>query len=449
MSTWNPQSWRNFPILQQPIYEDQKHLKKIEEELKNYPPLVFAGEARNLKKQLRDVGRGKAFLLQGGDCAESFSEFNATNIRDTFKVMLQMAVIMSFAGGVPVVKIGRMGGQFAKPRSSDFETIDGVSLPSYRGDIINSVEFSEAARAPDPERLIKAYNQSSATLNLVRAFATGGLADLHQVHKWNLGFAKQNKMSDKYETLAQNIEDSLHFMEACGVTSKTYRTLRETDFYTSHEALLLNYEEAFTRQDSLTGDWYDTSAHMLWIGDRTRQIDGAHIEYMRGIHNPIGIKCGPSMSNDDLVRVCEKLNPENEMGRLNLIVRMGADKVLDDMPRLVQTVKAAGLNVVWSCDPMHGNVYKTANGFKSRPVEGILSEMKQFFQVHKTEGTIAGGVHLEMTGQDVTECTGGTFTVSENDLSSRYHTHCDPRLNADQSLELAFMIADTLKEARQ
>ena len=296
---------------------------------------------------------------------------------------------------------------------------------------------------------MKAYNQSAATLNLVRAFASGGLADLHKVHQWNLGFAQQNEMSEKYETLAQNIEDSLRFMEACGVTSKTYRTLRETDFYTSHEALLLNYEEAFTRQDSLTGDWYDTSAHMLWIGDRTRQLDGAHIEYMRGINNPIGVKCGPSMSNDDLVRLCEKLNPANEMGRLNLIVRMGADKVLDDMPRLVQTIKAAGLNVVWSCDPMHGNVYKTANGFKSRPVEGILSEMKQFFQVHKSEGTVAGGVHLEMTGQNVTECTGGTFTVSEEDLSSRYHTHCDPRLNADQSLELAFMIADTLKEARK
>ena len=291
MSTWTPQSWRNFPILQQPNYTDLAQLQNIEKELKNYPPLVFAGEARNLKKQLSDVGEGKAFLLQGGDCAESFSEFNATNIRDTFKVMLQMAVIMSFAGGVPVVKIGRMGGQFAKPRSSDLETIDGVSLPSYRGDIVNGVEFTEAARIPDPERLVKAYNQSAATLNLVRAFASGGLADLHKVHQWNLGFAQQNEMSEKYETLAQNIEDSLRFMEACGVTSKTYRTLRETDFYTSHEALLLNYEEAFTRQDSLTGDWYDTSAHMLWIGDRTRQLDGAHIEYMRGINNPIGVKC--------------------------------------------------------------------------------------------------------------------------------------------------------------
>lgn len=447
MSTWSPESWRDFPILQQPTYTDQSHLKRIEAELKNYPPLVFAGEARNLKKALAEVSTGNAFLLQGGDCAESFSEFNAINIRDTFKVLLQMAVVMSFAGGVPVVKIGRMGGQFAKPRSSDVETINGVSLPSYRGDIVNGVEFSEAARVPDPERLLKAYNQSAATLNLVRAFASGGLADLHQVHKWNLGFAQQNEMSEQYETLAQNIQDSLRFMEACGVTSKTYRTLRETDFYTSHEALLLNYEEAFTRRDSMTGEWYDTSAHMLWIGDRTRQLDGAHVEYMRGIKNPIGVKCGPTMETDDLLRLCERLNPENEPGRLNLIVRMGANKVLEGMPRLVQAVKAAGHNVVWSCDPMHGNVYKTANGYKSRPVDGILTEMKEFFQVHKAEGTVAGGVHLEMTGQNVTECTGGTFVVTEEDLSSRYHTHCDPRLNADQSLELAFMIADTLKEA--
>ncbi len=449
MSQWSPESWRNFPIVQQPIYPDQDMLKRVESELKNYPPLVFAGEARNLKKQLADVCEGNAFLLQGGDCAESFSEFSASNIRDTFKVLLQMAVVMTFAGGVPVVKIGRVGGQFAKPRSSDTETFDGVTLPSYRGDIINSVEFTERARVPDPERMIKAYNQSSATLNLIRAFATGGLADLHQVHKWNLGFAMQNEMSEKYELLAQQIEDSLRFMEACGVTSKTYRTLRETDFYTSHEALLLNYEEAFVRQDSLTGEWYDTSAHMLWIGDRTRQLDGAHVEFMRGIKNPIGLKCGPSMETDDLLRICERLNPENEAGRLNLIVRMGANKVLEGMPRLVRAVKKAGLNVVWSCDPMHGNVYKTANGYKSRPVDAILTEMKEFFQVHKAEGSVAGGVHLEMTGQDVTECTGGTFQVTEEKLSDRYHTHCDPRLNADQSLELAFLIADTLKEARK
>ncbi len=448
MSNWNPSSWREKPILQQPTYPDKALLQRVENELKHYPPLVFAGEARNLKKQLADVAAGRAFLLQGGDCAESFSEFNADNIRDTFKALLQMAVVMTFAGGVPVVKVGRIGGQFAKPRSSDTETIGDVTLPSYRGDIINSVEFTQEARVPDPKRMIKAYNQSVATLNLVRAFASGGLADLHEVHKWNLDFASQGSMGEKYKDLASRIQDSLRFMEACGVTSRTYRTLRETDFYTSHEALLLPYEEAFTRQDSLTGNWYDVSAHMLWIGDRTRQLDGAHVEFMRGINNPIGIKAGPSMDPEDLVRLCSVLNPDNEAGRLNIIVRMGADKVAEGMPKLVRAVEAEGFNVVWSCDPMHGNVYKTSNGYKSRPVDAILTEMKQFFQVHKAEGTVAGGVHLEMTGKDVTECTGGRFHISEEDLKSRYHTHCDPRLNADQSLELAFLIADTLREAR-
>ena len=422
-------------------------LKRVEQELSAYPPLVFAGEARSLTKQLADVANGKAFLLQGGDCAESFSEFHADNIRDTFKAMMQMAVVMTFAGGLPVVKVGRMGGQFAKPRSSDNETIDGVTLPSYRGDIINSVDFTESARVPDPHRMIEAYNQSTATLNLLRAFATGGMADLHQVHKWTLDFAHQNELSSKYEELAENISQSLEFMDACGVNSSTFRTLRETDFYTSHEALLLPYEEAFTRQDSLTGDWFDVSAHMLWIGDRTRQLDGAHVEFLSGVNNPIGLKCGPTMDTEDLIRLVDKLNPKNEPGRLNLIVRMGADKVAEGMPKLVQAIEREGRSVVWSCDPMHGNVYKSSNGYKTRPVDNILSEMKQFFQVHKAEGTHAGGVHLEMTGKDVTECVGGSFTVTEEDLSSRYHTHCDPRLNADQSLELAFMIADTLKEA--
>lgn len=449
MSTWSPSSWQGLPILQQPTYPDQLVLKKTLEQLKNYPPLVFAGEVRNLKAQLAEVVEGRAFLLQGGDCAESFSEFNARNIRDTFKVMLQMAVVMTFSSGLPIVKVGRMGGQFAKPRSSDTETIDGVTLDSYRGDIINGVDFTEEARRPNPKRMLQAYNQSAATLNLIRAFASGGLADLHQVHKWNLDFAHQSEVSEKYEELAERIEESLNFMAACGVTSKTYRTLRETDFYTSHEALLLPYEEAFTRQDSLTGDWYDVSAHMLWIGDRTRQLDGAHVEFMRGINNPVGIKAGPSMDPDDLVRLIDRLNPNNEAGRLNVIVRMGADKVAEGMPKLVQAVEREGKKVLWSCDPMHANVYKTANGYKSRPVDKILTEMKQFFQVHKAEGTYAGGVHLEMTGKDVTECVGGSFQVTEEDLSSRYHTHCDPRLNADQSLELAFLIADTLKEARK
>jgi 3-deoxy-7-phosphoheptulonate synthase len=451
MSIWTPSSWREKPILQQPTYPDQKELDTVLNELKQYPPLVFAGEARTLKAQLADVSEGKAFLLQGGDCAESFSEFHADNIRDTFKVLMQMAVVMTFAGGVPVVKIGRLGGQFAKPRSSDNETVGDTTLPSYRGDIINSVGFDEASRIPDPRRMIHAYNQSSATQNLLRAFASGGLADLHQVNQWNLDFTHKSKLTEKYESMAKDIAKSLKFMEACGVNSKTYRTLRETDFFTSHEALLLPYEEAFTRQDSITGEWYDVSSHMLWIGDRTRQIDGAHVEFMRGINNPIGIKAGPTMDADDFIRLIDKLNPNNEAGRLNVIVRMGADKVGDDktgMARLIRAVEREGKKIVWSCDPMHGNTIKASNGYKTRPVEAILTEMKQFFQVHKAEGTIGGGVHMEMTGKNVTECIGGAFQISEEDLSSRYHTHCDPRLNADQSLELAFLIADTLKEAR-
>ena len=452
MSIWSPTSWREKPILQQPTYPNQDELNKVLAELKNYPPLVFAGEARSLKEQLADVSQGKAFLLQGGDCAESFSEFHAVNIRDTFKAILQMSVVMTYAGGLPVVKVGRLGGQFAKPRSADTETIDGVTLDVYRGDIINGTDFTPESRIPDPQRMIKAYNQSAATLNLLRAFASGGLADLHQVHKWTLDFAHKSEISQKFEDLAEEIGKSLKFMEACGINSKTYRTLRETDFFTSHEALLLPYEEAFTRKDSLTGEWYDTSAHMLWIGDRTRGLNDAHIEYMRGIKNPIGIKAGPSMDVDDLVKIVNKLNPENEAGRLNIIVRMGADKVGDEktgMARLIRAVEREGMKVVWSCDPMHGNTIKSSNNFKTRPVDAILTEMKQFFQIHKAEGTFAGGVHLEMTGKNVTECIGGSFTVSEEDLSSRYHTHCDPRLNADQALELAFLIADTLKEAQK
>ncbi len=449
MSIWSPSSWREKPILQQPTYPNQDNLNRVLSELKNYPPLVFAGEARSLKSQLANVANGKAFLLQGGDCAESFSEFHADNIRDTFKALMQMAVVMTYAGGVPVVKVGRMAGQFAKPRSSNNETLDGITLDSYRGDIINGIEFTKDARVPNPERMIQAYNQASATQNLLRAFASGGLADLHQVHKWNKDFAHQSDVSEKYEALADEIGKSLKFMEACGVTSKTYRTLRETDFYTSHEALLLPYEEAFTRKDSITDEWYDTSAHMLWIGDRTRQLDGAHVEYLKGVNNPIGIKAGPSMSPEDLINLATTLNPKNEAGRLNVIVRMGAGKVGDGLPALIRAVEKEGLNIVWSCDPMHGNTIKSSNNYKTRPVDSILSEMKEFFQVHKAEGTYAGGVHLEMTGKNVTECIGGSFTVTEQDLSSRYHTHCDPRLNADQALELAFLIADSLKEAQK
>ena len=449
MSTWSPSSWREKPILQQPTYPDKTKLEAVLKELKNYPPLVFAGEARSLKEQLANVSQGKAFLLQGGDCAESFSEFHADNIRDTFKALMQMAVVMTYAGGLPVVKVGRLGGQFAKPRSSNTETLGDITLDSYRGDIINGINFDEKSRTPDPERMIKAYNQATATQNLLRAFASGGLADLHQVSKWNLDFAHKSEVGEKYEALAEDIEKSLKFMEACGVTSKTYRTLRETDFFTSHEALLLPYEEAFTRKDSITGDWYNTAAHMVWIGDRTRQLDGAHVEYMKGIKNPIGIKAGPSMDPDDLVRLAKAVNPENEAGRLNIIVRMGANKVGEHMPSLIRAVEREGLHVVWSCDPMHGNTIKSSNNYKTRPVDDILTEMKQFFQVHKAEGTFAGGVHLEMTGKNVTECIGGSFTVTEEDLSSRYHTHCDPRLNADQSLELAFLIADSLKDANK
>jgi len=443
MSTWSPSSWREKPILQQPTYPDKEALQRVLDELKNYPPLVFAGEARSLKSQLANVANGEGFL------AESFSEFQASNIRDSFKAMLQMAVVMTYAGGLPVVKVGRMAGQFAKPRSSDTETLDGITLDSYRGDIINGSEFTPEARIPDPQRMIKAYNQSASTLNLLRAFATGGLADLHQVHKWTLDFAHKGDAAEKYEMLAEEIGKSLKFMEACGVTSKTYRTLRETDFYTSHEALLLPYEEAFTRKDSTSGDWYDTSAHMLWIGDRTRQLDGAHVEYLSGVHNPIGLKAGPTMDPDDLVKLCAKLNPNNEAGRLNVIVRMGAGKVGDGLPALIRAVEREGQKVVWSCDPMHGNTIKSSNNFKTRPVDSVLREMKEFFQVHKSEGTFGGGVHLEMTGKNVTECIGGTFTVTEEDLSSRYHTHCDPRLNADQALELAFLIADSLKEGQK
>lgn len=449
MNDWNPSSWRNFPIKQQPTYKDLDKLLKVEKELSSYPPLIFAGEARALKSSLAEVCKGKAFLLQGGDCAESFAAFNADNIKSLFKVMMQMAVVMTFSGGKPVVKVGRIAGQFAKPRSSDFETIDGIELPSYRGDIINDIEFNAKAREPKPKKLLKAYNQSAATLNLLRAFARGGLADLHKVHTWNQDFLKDHPLGQKYEDIATKISDALNFMESCGITSENTPQLNQTVLYTSHEALLLNYEETLTRKDSLTDKWYDCSAHMLWIGDRTRDLNGAHIEYFRGIQNPIGCKIGPSMKEDELIRLIDALNPENEAGRLNLIVRMGANKIEEIYPNLLKRVKQEGRNIVWSSDPMHGNVEKTETGYKTRDFENILGEVKKFFQIHKTEGTVAGGIHLEMTGQNVTECTGSTScAITAEGLSSRYHTQCDPRLNADQALELAFMIADALKEAR-
>jgi 3-deoxy-7-phosphoheptulonate synthase len=449
MSNWSPSSWRNFPIKQQPTYKDLEKLKKVEDELASYPPLIFAGEARSLKSKLANVVDGKAFLLQGGDCAESFNSFNAANIKDLFKVMMQMAVVLTFSGGCPVVKVGRVAGQFAKPRSADDETIDGITLPSYRGDIINDIDFTEKARSPKAKKLLKAYNQSAATLNLLRAFARGGMADLHQVHSWNLDFIKDHPLGLKYEEIATKISDSLAFMEACGITTANTPQLSQTTLYTSHEALLLNYEQALTRRDSLTGDWYDCSAHMLWIGDRTRELDGAHLEFFRGIKNPIGVKVGPSMKHDELLRLIDKLNPENEAGRLNLIVRMGAEKIGDMFPSLLKAVESEGKKVLWSSDPMHGNTIKASSGYKTRDFEAILSEVKQFFQIHNAQGSYAGGIHLEMTGQNVTECTGSqSCPISQDKLGDRYHTQCDPRLNADQALELSFMIAETLKHSR-
>ncbi|MGO2356457.1 MAG: class II 3-deoxy-7-phosphoheptulonate synthase [Marinomonas foliarum] len=447
MEQWGLTSWRDKTALQQPVYPNAEHLAQVENTLGKMPPLVFAGEARQLKKALAQVANRQSFLLQGGDCAESFAEFHANNIRDTFKVMLQMAVVLTYAGKCPVVKVGRMAGQFAKPRSAGTEVINGVELPSYRGDIINGIDFTEQARIPDPERLVQVYNQSASTMNLLRAFSQGGFADLHQVHQWNLDFLSASPAGGRYQGVADKIDDALQFMEACGVGAGLSQ-LKETDFYTSHEALLLPYEQALTRKDSLTGEWYDCSAHMLWIGDRTRQLDGAHVEFLRGVQNPIGVKAGPSMDPEDLLKLCDVLNPDNEAGRLNIIVRMGADKVEDGMPKLIQAIQREGKNVVWSSDPMHGNTVKASTGYKTRRVDDVLKEVQQFFQVHHAEGSYAGGVHFEMTGQNVTECVGGAFKVTEADLADRYHTHCDPRLNADQSLELAFMISETLKKAR-
>ena len=442
---WSRDSWRKKPIKQHPIYKDSKHLQEVESTLAGYPPLVFAGEARKLKEQLVKVCNGEAFLLQGGDCAESFSQFNAINIRDLFKVIVQMSAILTFGASCPVVKIGRMAGQFAKPRSSDFEEVNGVSLPSYRGDLINGVEFSKEAREPDPNRILQGYNQSAATLNLLRAFAQGGFADLNQVHKWNLSFVKNNTFGKKYEELADRITQALHFMKACGIDSQSLPTLRETEFYTSHEALLLHYEEPLCRQDSLTGQWYNCSAHMLWIGERTRGLDEAHIEFLRGVDNPLGVKVGPNVTKEDILGLCDILNPKNEEGRLNLIVRMGADKIKQNFSKILQSLQGEGRNIVWSCDPMHGNTIKASSGYKTRNFDSVLDEVKSFFEIHKANGSIAGGVHLEMTGMDVTECTGGSQAITEEGLKCNYNTQCDPRLNATQAIEMAFLISDMLK----
>ncbi|MCP8940054.1 3-deoxy-7-phosphoheptulonate synthase class II [Alsobacter sp. SYSU M60028] len=445
---WTPSSWRDKPIQQVPSYPDAEQLKAVEAQLTGFPPLVFAGEARKLKRALGKVAAGEAFLLQGGDCAESFAEHSADNIRDFFRLFLQMAVVLTFAGSSPVVKVGRVAGQFAKPRSAPTEKVGDTELPSYRGDIINGIEFTPEARIPDPRRQIEAYRQSAATLNLLRAFATGGYANLENAHRWMLGFVKDSPQSGRYNELSERITESLDFMRAIGLDPEAHPEMRATEFYTSHEALLLGYEQAMTRVDSTTGDWYGTSGHMIWIGDRTRQADHAHVEYCRGIKNPIGLKCGPSLKPDDLIRLIDLLSPNNEPGRLTLISRFGADKVGDSLPALVRAVQREGRSVVWSCDPMHGNTVKAGSGYKTRPFDMILSEVRDFFAVHQAEGTHAGGIHLEMTGKNVTECTGGARAISDDELRDRYHTHCDPRLNAEQALELAFLTAELLKKEK-
>ncbi|MCB2093418.1 MAG: 3-deoxy-7-phosphoheptulonate synthase class II [Rhodobacteraceae bacterium] len=445
---WTKSDWRNKPRVQMPDYPDKAALAAAEAQLAVYPPLVFAGEARKLKRALGAVSAGKAFLLQGGDCAESFAEFSADNIRDMFKVILQMAIVLTWGAKVPVVKVGRVAGQFAKPRSAPTETVDGVELPSYRGDIINGFDFTSEARVPDPARMVQAYTQAAASLNLLRAFSTGGFADMHRVQSWISGFTDEED-AKRYREIATRIQDAMDFIGAAGVTSETVSELAKVDFYTSHEALLLEYEEALARIDSTTGLPVAGSGHLIWIGDRTRQPDGAHVEFCRGVQNPIGLKCGPSLCADDLKVLMHKLNPENEAGRLTLIARFGAGKVGDHLPRLIKAVEDEGAKVVWTCDPMHGNTIKSASGYKTRPFDSVLREVREFFAVHKAEGTIPGGVHFEMTGKDVTECTGGVRAVTDEDLSDRYHTACDPRLNASQSLELAFLVAEELQNRRQ
>jgi 3-deoxy-7-phosphoheptulonate synthase len=445
---WTPASWRGKPISQVPEYPDPAALAAVETRLKTHPPLVFAGEARNLMGGLAQACEGKAFLLQGGDCAESFAEFHPDNIRDTFRVLLQMAVILTFGAAMPIVKLGRIAGQFAKPRTEDTETRNDVTLPAYRGDNINGIEFTPESRTPDPGRLMQGYAQSAATLNLLRAFSSGGYADLHNVHRWTLGFIAGSPSGERYRALAQRISETLEFMEACGITPDSTPQLRVTDFYTSHEALFLNYEQALTRIDSTSGDWYDTSAHFLWIGDRTRQPDSAHVEFCRGIKNPIGLKCGAALTEDDLLRLIGILNPENKPGRLTLICRFGADRIAERLPRLIRAVQREGAKVVWSSDPMHGNTIKSQAGIKTRSFDRILKEVKTFFDIHRAEGTHGGGVHFEMTGQNVTECLGGAQAISEEDLVHRYHTHCDPRLNASQALELAFLMAESVRAER-
>jgi len=451
MKKWKINSWKNYPVKHIPEYEDKKKLDMVLGKLKNFPPLVFAGETRSLKKQLAEVVEGKAFLLQGGDCAESFAEFHPDNIRDTFKLILQMALVLTASASLPVVKVGRIAGQFSKPRSSPIEIKNGKELPTYLGDNINGIEFNAKARKPDAKRMFRAYSQAASTLNLLRAFSQGGFADLKKVHLWNLGFVNKSSQGKRFKELEDKVSDALSFMEACGITPESNRRLRTVNFFTSHEALLLPFEESMTRVDSTTGEYHDTSAHFVWIGDRTRQPDGGHVEFCKGIKNPIGIKikCGPTLKAQELIQLCNILNPENEKGRITLISRFGYDNVEKFLPKLIRTIKKEGLNVVWSCDPMHGNTIKSATGYKTRPFNNVVKEVKNVFSVHQSEGSFAGGLHIEMTGQNVTECTGGAQKISDQDLSHRYHTHCDPRLNASQALELAFLISDEIKKNSQ
>ena len=446
MNNWKINSWKNYPVKHIPKYEDEKELNMVLGKIKKFPPLVFAGETRHLKEQLGQVVDGKAFLLQAGDCAESFAEFNPDNIRDTFKVILQMSLVLTYSASLPVIKIGRIAGQFSKPRTSPTEKKNDKELPSYLGDNINGIEFTEKARKPDAKRLFKAYSQAASTLNLLRAFSHGGFADLQNVHLWNLGYIKKSSQHKKFNELQDKIADALAFMDACGINSDFNRRLKTVNFWTSHEVLLLPFEESMTRVDSITGVYHDTSAHFVWIGDRTRQLNGGHVEFCRGVENPIGIKCGPTSKPDEIVKICNVINPKNIKGKITLISRFGHENVGKFLPKLIRTIQKEGMNVIWSCDPMHGNTIKSVSGFKTRPFNNVVNEVKNVFAAHQAEGTFAGGLHIEMTGQNVTECTGGTQKISDQDLSSRYHTHCDPRLNADQALELAFLISNEIKK---
>jgi 3-deoxy-7-phosphoheptulonate synthase len=442
---WTPDSWRSRQALQQPDWPDGSELDAVLKNLSTLPPLVFAGEARDLTADLGRVAAGEAFLLQAGDCAESFDSFSADSIRERLRVILQMAIVLTYSAGVPVVKVGRIAGQFAKPRSSPTETVEGVELPSFRGHIVNDIAFDEGARLPEPQRLLQAYNQSASTLNLLRAFTKGGFADLNRVHQWNQEFVSASPEGQRYNRLADEIDRALRFMKACGLAPATVPGLHEVDFYTSHEALVLGYEEALTRQDSLTGDWYDCSAHMVWIGERTRDLEDAHVEFCRGVSNPVGCKVGPSMTPDEVVELCDLLNPDRVPGRLTLISRMGADQIEEGLPPLLRAVSEAGHPVVWACDPMHGNTFTAPSGRKTRHFDAILEEIRGFFAAHRSEGTWPGGVHVELTGDDVTECLGGGEDLLDDQLGLRYETMCDPRLNGRQSLDLAFRVAELLR----